>query len=130
MPVLPANFGTSNNGDLYRLSESRPGKADLVRRNYLYPHAEIGSVADLKATLRSGGYSWPGGYPLYFVTADGAALSFDTVRREFLLVVDAIRRRDNTGGWRVIGSDVNWEDDDLTDAHTGERIESAYGEET
>lgn len=115
----------ADDGCLYRQGEPAP-----VRRNYRYPHATIGSVADLKATLRAGGHAWPGGYPLHFVTADGAALSFDTVRREFRLVVDAVRRRDNAGGWRVIGCDVNWEDDSLTDAHTGERIESAYGEES
>jgi len=107
----------------------REGRGEAVRTNYRRSHMTIGSVADLKATLRSGGYSWPGGYPLHFVTADGAALSFDTVRREFRRVADAVKRRDSTGGWRVIGCDVNWEDDSLTDAHTGEPIESAYGEE-
>lgn len=112
-------------GCLYLAGQSEP-----VRKNYRYSHAAIGNVADLKATLRAGCYAWPGGYPLYFITADGAALSFETVRREFRLVADAIRRRDNTSGWRVIACDVNWEDDDLTDADTGKKIESAYGEES
>jgi len=112
-------------GCLYLAGQSEP-----IRKNYRYSHAAIGNVADLKATLRAGGYVWPGGYPLYFITDDGGSLSFGTVRREFRLVADAVRRRDNTGGWRVIACDVNWEDDDLTDDHTGERIESAYGEES
>lgn len=99
----------------------------VVRRNYRHSHMTIGSVADLKATLRAGEFTFPGGYPLHFVTDDGGSLSFETVRREFRLVADAVKRRDRTGGWRVVGCDVNWEDDSLTDAHTGERIESAYG---
>lgn len=116
------------NGCLYRIEDQR--RPELVRGNYRWSHATIGNVADLKATLRAERFAFPGGYPLHFVTADGAALSFDTVRREFRLVADAVRRRDNTGGWRVIGCDVNWEDDSLADAHTGEKIESAYGEES
>ena len=107
----------------------REGRGVAVRTNYRHSHMTIGSVADLKATLRAGAFTFPGGYPLHFVTADGEALSFDTVRREFRLVADAVKRRDNTGGWRVIGCDVNWEDVTLIDAHTGEPIESAYGEE-
>jgi hypothetical protein len=107
----------------------RAGGGPAVRKNYRHSHMVIGSVADLKATLRAGSHTSPGGYPLHFVTADGASLSFETVRRELRLVADAVKRRDNTGGWRVIGCDVNWEDATLTDAHTGELIESAYGEE-
>ena len=115
-------------GCLYRVDDQ--GHLDVVRSNYRWTHARVESVADLKATLRAGGCAWPGGYPLYFVTADGGSLSFSTVRREFRLVADAIRRCDNTGGWRVIGCDINWEDDSLTDADTGERIPSVYGEES
>ena len=82
----------------------------------------------LKEQLRSGAYAWPGGYPLYFITSDGSALSFETVRKEIKQVLWEIRYNDN-GGWRVIGVDVNYEDPALFCAHSGERIESAYAED-
>jgi hypothetical protein len=85
-------------------------------------------TSELKTALRNGPYAWPGGYPLYFVTSDGAALSFDAVRSEYKQVLFSIRHGVNDG-WRVIGMQVNWEDPDLYCDHTGKRIESAYAEE-
>jgi len=77
--------------------------------------------------LKAGPYAWPGGYPRYFVMDDGEAISFKTAKTEKRRIASSIRNKQNDG-WRVVGSDINWEDDDLHDAHTGERIESAYGE--
>ena len=90
---------------------------------------EINTVEDLDMALASGPYAWPGGYPLYFVTADGEALSFATVQAEVALVKGAVEQQDNTGGWRVIGMDVNWEDTELYCAHSGGRIEPAYADD-
>jgi hypothetical protein len=73
-------------------------------------------------------YAWPGGYPRYFITADGAALSYKAAETERRLIRRAIRTNDNTGGWRVVGCDINWEDAELYCDHTGYRIESAYAE--
>ena len=42
-------------------------------------------------------------------------------------VLDSIRHKSDDG-WRVIACEVNWEDENLCDDHTGEKIESAYGE--
>jgi hypothetical protein len=81
----------------------------------------------LKAQLRSGEFAWPGGYQLYFITDDGAALSFEAVRENLKSVIWSIRHK-VSDGWRVIGCEVNWEDASMTFAHTGEPIESAYGE--
>ena len=80
----------------------------------------------IKQQLRAGKYAWPGGYPLYFVTSDGAALSFCAVRAEWRNVVAAHLTKDTRSGWHIAGADVNWEDGDLYCDHTGERIESAY----
>ncbi len=77
------------------------------------------TTLDVKRALRSGPYAWPGGYPLFFVTCDGAALSFDAMRERF---------REEAGA--VMGVDVNWEDADLYCDHTGRRIPSAYGEDS
>jgi hypothetical protein len=87
----------------------------------------INNSADLKAALRQGQYSWPRGYPCYFIADDGAALSFEAVRENYILVLRAVREQNNDG-WRVIAVDVNWDDEDLTCAHTNKIIPSAYGE--
>ena len=86
------------------------------------------TLAEIKSALRAGPYAWPGGYPLYFVTADGAALSFVAVRAEWRQIVDAHLTGNRRGGWYVDGIDVNYEDADLYCDHTGERIPSAYAE--
>jgi hypothetical protein len=86
------------------------------------------TTQDLKKQLRAGEFAWPGGYPLYFVTDDGAALSFDAVRENIRSVLWSMRHGVNDG-WRVIGCDVNWEDPSLYCDHTGARIPSAYAEE-
>jgi len=86
------------------------------------------TTQDLKKQLRAGEFAWPGGYPLYFVTDDGAALSFDAVRENIRSVLWSMRHGVNDG-WRVIGCDVNWEDPSLYCDHTGVRIPSAYAEE-
>jgi hypothetical protein len=74
-------------------------------------------------------YAWPGGYPRYFITSDGAALSYKAAETERRLIRRAIRTNDTRSGWRVVACDVNWEDPDLICDHTGARIESAYAEE-
>ena len=85
----------------------------------------INSISDFRRAMRNGPYAWPGGYPCYFLTSDGEALSFDAARQERRNILEAIRDHDNSG-WRVVGMDINWEDGELTCAHTGKRIESAY----
>ena len=72
-------------------------------------------------------YAWPGGYPRFFVTNDGEALSFDAAKENQALIIDSIANKTNDG-WQVIGCDINWEDDSLYCADTGKRIESAYSE--
>lgn len=87
----------------------------------------IDSISDFRQAMRHGPYAWPGGYPCYFVTSDGEALSFEAARAERRNILEAIHNRSNDG-WRVIGVDINWEDADLHCAHTGKRIESAYAD--
>ncbi len=87
----------------------------------------IKNTFDLKRALRDGPVTFPGMYPVFFVTSDGAALSFKTVKENFRRVYRSVRDHENDG-WRVTGYDVNWEDGDLCDDHTNERIESAYAE--
>jgi len=77
--------------------------------------------------LRSG-YAWPGGYPLYFITGDGAALCHECGKTEGKRICDSIREQ-ATDGWRVEAQVVNWEDPSLYCDHCGGRIESAYAED-
>jgi len=83
------------------------------------------TTKQIKQTLRAGKYAWPGGYPLFFITADGAALSFDAVKENWYQVCYSTRHNINDG-WMIEGCDVNWEDNSLFCDHTGDPIECAY----
>ncbi len=92
---------------------------------------DINSISDFRAAMRNGKYAWPGAYPMYFVMADGEALSFEAARENRREILEALAELDKrlNKEWRPIAVDVNWEDPDLYCAHTGERIESAYSED-
>jgi hypothetical protein len=109
-----------DDGALYRVGDySQP-----VRPNYSGHRRAIETVADLKATLRAGPYAWPGGYAIYFVTADGAVLSFAAALAEFRIIAGAIRDGDTRGGWRIVGTGCTADDDDTPVCdHTGLPIE-------
>jgi hypothetical protein len=88
----------------------------------------INSISDFRKAIRNGEYAWPGGYPCYFITSDGAALSFDAVRRELRSILESIASK-ASDGWRIVALEINWEDAALYCEHTGQKIESAYGDE-
>lgn len=88
----------------------------------------ISSAIGLASALDDmGPYSWPGGYPIYFVMGDGEAMSFDAVKSNRERCMEGMR--DGEPEWTVVGFAINWEDAELYCCHTGERIESAYAEE-
>jgi hypothetical protein len=72
-------------------------------------------------------YAWPGGYPTYFITSDGCALSIAAAKANRRAILEAIHDHLNDG-WRVEAMDINWEDNDLYCDDSGEKIESAYGD--
>lgn len=86
------------------------------------------TTKQIKQALRAGKFTWPGGYPTFFITSDGAALSHESVRENWRQVCFSVRNKCNDG-WRVIAHDVNWEDSSLYCAHSNKRIESAYAED-
>ena len=96
-----------------------------LRANYQKTFSRIKTVAEFKATLRNGQYAWPGAYQMYFITSDGAALSFDAAKAEARQIIRAIVDKDFSG-WRVVACDINYEDSDLYCDHTGEKIPAAY----
>lgn len=87
--------------------------------------AEVFKITDGVVSINYGFNS--GGYErfVYFVTADGGTLAINTVLNEFSKV-DFNDEYDPQ--WYIVGYDVNYEDDDLYDDHTNEKIESAYGD--
>lgn len=87
----------------------------------------INTPADFGKSLKSGPYAWPGGYPLFYVTGDGAALCFGCAKKEGHRIIDSIRNHCNDG-WKVEAIDVNWEDPELYCDHCNQAIESAYAE--
>lgn len=101
--------------------------AHPLRTDYNRTHGTIDNTVQLRSTLRAGQWAWPGGYPMYFITDDGAALSFDAVRDNYAQCSRSIRER-CSDGWRIVACAVNWEDGELTCDHTGKPIESAYAD--
>ena len=99
--LLDHLFVSSCDGALHDTRIADWHKLPPLRANYARTHGRIRSAADLKATLRAGAYAWPGGYPLYFLTSDGGALSFATVRDNLARVLDSIATGTNDG-WRVV----------------------------
>jgi hypothetical protein len=126
---LPAHLFVSDcDGHLYDTREPDWSGRPPLRRHYQTRPRHLRTAADVKAALRAGPYAWPGGYPLFFVAADGEALSFNAVRDNLREVLPAMSQPWDRS-WRVVNVDINYEDPELCCAHTGERIPSAYGEE-
>ena len=87
----------------------------------------IRNLSDFVKSFDSAPYAWPGGYPVYYVTADGEALSYDAVVDNIEEVIFAIVNPEYGDDWNVVGLYINYEDHDLYCAHTHKPIESAYG---
>lgn len=130
MPSLPAHFMVSQmDGALYD-TRAPDWASKPLRAPYSRHVKRIRTVAGLKATLRAGSSTDLGGYPLYFVCADGEALSFaavrDNLRQVMGAVADAAAKNWPDKQWQVIGIEINHEDGELFCAHTNERIPAAY----
>lgn len=85
-------------------------------------------LSAIKDVIRSNGYAWPGGYPIYFVTSDCDALSIKAARECWREIVAAHISGDTRSDWYIVAAYVNWEDETIYCVHTGAKIESAYGE--
>lgn len=89
-------------------------------------HSDILRLAAAKDYVRQP-YAWPGGYPKALITADGACLCVDCVKKEWHLICAESFENTNCG-FRISGVDVNWENTELYCDHCGKWMESAYGE--
>ena len=129
--MIPKHFFVSSiDGSLHDTRIEQWYKKAPLREVYKRTFGRIHNTTELKATLRAGMYAWPGGYPMFFITSDGARLSFSTVRDNLREVITAIKDTRYTcmEGWKVVACDINYEGP-LYDDQTGELIESAYGDD-
>lgn len=126
MKKLPNHFFvSSSDGGLYDTRVPNWHNLPPLRAIHTRHYQQIKNTLELRAVLRSGGFAWPGGYPLYFICADGAALNFKTVLANYKEVSRAVKSR-CADEWQVVAIAINYEDNELTDAHTGKPIEAAY----
>lgn len=117
-------FASDSDGHLYDTRNDNWSLNPPLRRDYRRTFAEIENASQLKATLRNGGFAWPGGYPLFFTMADCEPMAFQAVQDELRRVLEGMR--DGERDWTPVSCDINW-DSGLVCAHTGKAIESAYG---
>lgn len=103
-----------SDGALYDTRVANWNKLPPLRPNYSRHHREIGTVADLKASLRAGPYVWPGGYEVAYLTADGACLCDGCTRKELRQIIDAIQTNALHSGWAIGATVVLGADTDAT----------------
>lgn len=72
--------------------------------------------------LSTSPYTWPGGYPMFAITSDGAALCHKCCKSERELIGTTT----GNDGWCVVALRVNYEDDDLYCDHCSLKVEAAY----
>jgi len=70
-------------------------------------------------------YAWPGGYPVFYICADGGILCPECVDSERELV-DAADQSDKQ--WLIVAQEINYEDNSLFCDNCSNRIESAYAD--
>jgi hypothetical protein len=126
MPELPEHLFIASDGDMFD-TRKPDWSAKPLRKAYRYTFGRIKNAAQLNATLRNGENTFPGLYPMFFITSDGGALHFDCVKKNLRLVLDSIRQS-GSDGWKVVATEINYEDTDLYCDDCSQRIESAYSE--
>lgn len=111
----------TDDGALVRYSDGK-----TIRPVYARTFQRIRDSLELRATIRAGGYAWPGGYPITLITRDGDALCFDCARKEYYQLAYSLRHK-LRDGWNVVGCDVVMEGD-VTCCHCNKTIAGAYSE--
>lgn len=74
-------------------------------------------------------FAFPGGYPIYYLCADGGVLCPDCANENLELIRAAIADSGADEQWEIVAADCNWEDPALTCDNCNKRIESAYAED-
>lgn len=69
-------------------------------------------------------FTWPGGYPLFYLMADSGVLCPDCANNEEEASTDS----KDDAQWHIIAVEVNWETEGMICDHCNAQIESAYGD--
>lgn len=104
-------FKSELDGALYDTRQPNWAKSRPLRPVFARHVVNIKSTEEFKATLRAGAYTWPGGYSVYLITSDGAALCHSCARKEARNVIWSIANKVNDG-WRVVGTACTANDDE------------------
>lgn len=109
--TLPNHLMVSeSDGHLYDTRKPEWHLKEPLRKNYCRPATHISTGAELRAAMRD---FYSSNYPEAFICADGGLLSYEAVKDNLRLVLEAIRDGyDNQ--WRVVG---------MTVLHSGEEVE-------
>lgn len=127
--MKPYYFVSESDGALYDTRVENWSHNPPLRKNYARHHSEIESVADMKATLRAGKFTFPGCYELFFITSDGGALCFDCAKENYHQIADSIRGH-HSDGWRVVACDIaDLYESGLTCDHCNKTLCEAYADE-
>ena len=91
------------------------------------PNAILAKLESLRGEDgRFPSYAWPGGYPIYAITADGDCLCIACANGDN--GSEASTDPDAPADWRIEAVDVYWEGPVETCGHCNAAIESAYGD--
>jgi len=85
----------------------------------------ITCVADFERTLKCKGYTDLGCYPVFYITSDGEAMSFESAWQNKEHIAGCIIEKSDCG-MRVVAVAINWEDTSLQCCVSGKPIPSAY----
>jgi len=100
----------------------RNDNLQLVRRDVARHHRQIDSINKLKSCLRAGEYTSVGMYRLFFITDDGACLSFSSVLDNLQSIYYSIMHNLNDG-WKITGlSSVEEFEDEVYCDHSNELL--------
>lgn len=111
----PAHLFESESGDLYDTRKPDWARRPL-REGFSRTYREVKNGRELRASMRAGKWSFPGGYEIYGIASDGEVLCMDCISSNYKQVVRAIRDTPchPFDEWRVIG----FESAGNTDSHT------------
>ena len=113
-------FVSGTDDGLYDTREINWAHQKPLRAVYRKHYRRIRNLEELKACLRAGKYTDLGGYPLYFVSLDGATLSYAGVIANWERVVwDCM----TSYRFPIVGMEVNYGEELYCD-YTGKRIDS------
>lgn len=123
----PGHFMVSDmTGDLFDTRAADWHKRPPLRPAFERHFTRIETPGQFKATIRAGGFAWPGAYPLALICHDGGVLCFDCGRKEARQILDSILTNCRDG-WRVVGCQAEEApESDVVCGHCGQTIAEGW----